>query len=418
MDFARKLFIAILLIVAGLLCIPMAYREIWRWRTMQQRAILLQKHAFDPMDVIYIAARPYTTTAGIKAAARFKSTRRQILTRWFVAYATSIPALFVLSLGLAGLFACLCQYILLRTLEHEVPALADQVGDFAGTVVTALNNASEQWAIGANSVISSTNAEINSNVFGWVNTTTTALNDTLNAFTDQMSTALNETFGGTILYDPITEVLNCLIGLKIAGIEKGLTWVSDNAQVTFPEFRNDTFSLGAAASLSNSSSADSFLSSPGSVATDDITSVVVRVADVLAAAIREEAIISTCIVLVWVLIVLIGLIRVGIAMLGRDKTRAEGGPIGYTGENRAGTSARASMRDAKFPGFEGSDSSMRPMASDEQMNMWDAGASPEEKVGRGHAGQRSVDRSLVRMGHERKSSYGYMGGDGNAKSAS
>jgi hypothetical protein len=111
---ARTIFIIVLTILAVLVCIPMAYREIWRWRHMQQRSILLQKHAFDPMDVIYIASRPYTTTAGIKAASRFKSTKRQILTRWFFAYATSLPALFVLALGLAGLISCLCQYIVLK----------------------------------------------------------------------------------------------------------------------------------------------------------------------------------------------------------------------------------------------------------------------------------------------------------------
>jgi len=36
------------------------------------------------------------------------------------------------------------------------PILANEVGDFAGTVVAALNNASEAWALGANDVINST----------------------------------------------------------------------------------------------------------------------------------------------------------------------------------------------------------------------------------------------------------------------
>jgi hypothetical protein len=40
-----------------------------------------------------------------------------------------------------------------------------------------------------------------------------------------MSTTLNDTFGGTVLYDPIKEVLNCLIGLKIASFQSVLTWV-------------------------------------------------------------------------------------------------------------------------------------------------------------------------------------------------
>jgi hypothetical protein len=403
---ARKIFIIVLTILAVLACIPMGYREIWRWRTMQQRSMLLQKHAFDPMDVIYIASRPYTTTAGIKVASRFKSTKRQILTRWFIAYATSLPALFVLALGIAGLFSCLCQYIVLKTIEKEVPVLANEVGDFAGTVVNALNNASEAWALKANGVINSTNAKVNSDVFGWVNTTTSAVNDTLNAFQSNMTSALNATFGNTILYQPILGVFNCLIGLKVASFEKGLTWVSDNAHVTFPEFRSDVFSLGAAASITNSSATESFLSSPGSVASDDITNAIVKVADKLQSAIQEEAIISACVVGIWFIIMLIGLCRAVFVMMGRDKTRGEGGPVGYTGDNRVALSPRSPNRndESKFPQFGGPVSSVHLQHSNE--DVYGSGAL-DEKVGR--AGHRSVEAS-VKPGHERSSSYGYLDG--------
>lgn len=405
---ARKVVIIVLTILAVLACIPMAFREIWHWRTMKKRSILLQKLAFDPMDVLYIATRPYTTTAGIKAASRFKSTKRQILTRWFVAYASSLPALFVLALGIAGLFSCLCQYIILKTIEKEVPVLATEVGDFAETVVQALNNASEGWAVSANSVINSTNLLINDDVFGWVNTTTNAVNETLNAFTDQMTIALNETFGGTILYQPILGVFNCLIGLKIASFEKGLTWVSDNARVTFPEFQPDIFSLGAAASIANDTTTASFLSSPGSVANDDITSAIVKVTNKLQSDIEQEAIISACVVGIWLFIVFIGLCRALFAMMGRDKTRGEGGPVGYAGDDRDAVSARSPNRDnePKFPQFGGPVSSLYPINSSEHM-AWGAGGLADEKVGQ--AGHRSVEAS-VKPGHERSSSYGYLDG--------
>ncbi|KAK4988261.1 plasma membrane fusion protein prm1, partial [Elasticomyces elasticus] len=221
---AKKIFLVVVIVAAILACIPMAYREIRRWRFMQERARLIKSDAFDPMDAVYIASRPYTSTAGLKIADRLSSSRRQTLVRWSVAYATTVPALFVLSLGIAGLLACLCQYILLKAIEKEVPALTDQVGNFADKVVMRLNNASQQWAVGTNDIINSTNTQINHDVFGWVNTTTTALNNTLNVFVDGMVDALNVTFGGTILYEPILEVLNCLVILKIEGVEKALTW--------------------------------------------------------------------------------------------------------------------------------------------------------------------------------------------------
>ncbi|KFX99504.1 hypothetical protein V490_01763, partial [Pseudogymnoascus sp. VKM F-3557] len=330
-DISRKAFIGVVVALAIIACVPMAYREIRKWRITKQRALLIQKQAFDPMDVMYLAARPYTSTAGIKVASKMKSTKKQVLTRWFVAYITTMPALFVLLLAFAGFFSCLCQYILVRTIEKEVPALTSQVGDFSENVVRALSNASEQWATGANGVITSTNTKINTEVFGWVTTSTTAVNHTLNTFVDMVDTLLNETFGGTILYTPIQETLNCLLLLKIEGIEKGLTWVHDHAHVAFPPFDKDVFSLGAAASISGEPDAESFLSSPGSSASDDISAAVQHVVDFMYKTIREEAIIATVLFAVYMMIVFIGAGRFIAGLISRDKTRAEGGgaPVFY-----------------------------------------------------------------------------------------
>lgn len=331
-DIAKRVFLSVLVILAILACVPMAYQEIRRWRTMKQRAQLVADKSFDPMDVIYIASRPYTATAGIKVAAPFQTTKKQVLVRWVIAYATSTPALLVLSLGVTGLLACLCQYILLKLIVKEVPALANEVGEFADLVVNKLNNASESWANGTNNAIMGVNNDINHNMLGWVNTTTGAINTTLNAFINETTKVLNDTFGGTVLYGPVTGIFECLIGLKVASIEKGLTWVSDNAVVDFPEVNGSVFSLGAAASLADSNSSggsksnDSFLSSPGSDAENKITAAVATVVKHLADAIKNEAIISLCIVMLWVIIVLLGIARALYLTFGSEKSRAEGGP--------------------------------------------------------------------------------------------
>jgi len=204
--------------------------------------------------------------------------------------------------------------------------LTNQVGEFAGTVVNALNNASQQWAIGTNKAISATNKEINDELFGWVGTSTTAVNDTLNAFVDEMSDALNKVFGGTPLEDPIKEVINCLIGLKIQGVQKALTWVHDNAHVNFPLMDNDTFSLGAAKAIaSDSPNSESFLADPTSSAKDEISDAVVSLINKIESGIRTEALISVAILLIWVLIFLIGLGRGGVMLFKPSKGRAEGG---------------------------------------------------------------------------------------------
>ncbi|KAK5131146.1 hypothetical protein LTR08_001294 [Meristemomyces frigidus] len=305
---AKKIFLVVLVILAVLAMIPMAYRELRRWRFMKERAKLIKGDSIDPMDSVYLVSRPYTSSAGLKLAEPFKSSRRKALVRWSVAYATTVPALFILSLAIAGLLGCLCQYILLKAIVKEVPALENQVIGFSDKVISQLNNASEQWAIGTNSIINDTNVEINKDVFGWVNTTTGAVNNTLNVFVDGMVEALNITFGGTVLYEPILDVLNCLVILKIQGIEKGLTWVSDHAHIDFPLLANNTFSLGTVQKVSGSE-ADILATGPNGGAADAITSAVFHVTDALYRAVRQEAIISTCVLLIWVFIALIGIGR-------------------------------------------------------------------------------------------------------------
>lgn len=345
---AKKIFIALLIVAAVLVCIPMAYREIRRWNTMKERSQLVASSAHDPMDVVYIVSRPYTSTAGIKLSGRPKSERRQMLIRWVVAYATTDAALFVLSLAIAGLFTCLCQYILLKSLEKEVPSLTAQVGSFADKVVNQLNNASASWANGANSVLVHTNSTINHDMLGWVNTSTLALNNTLNQFVDLTMQAINVTFGGTPLYTPVLEVLNCLVLLKVAGIEKGLTWVHDNAHISLPLMRNDTFSLGAMASIAGDSSPDqSFLATPGDVTTDKISSAVAHFVNKLQDAIRTEAIISTFVLVIYLIVVLIGTIRAATLWFGHDKTRGNGGaaPADVFGANPSVNEFRSDNQD-------------------------------------------------------------------------
>lgn len=323
---ARRVFLGVLITLAILVMIPMAWREIRRYRKIQERSLLVRSEAHDPMDVVYLVNRPYTSTLGLRLSRGYESPRKRNLIRWVVAYATTDAALLVLALAIAGLFACACQAILLHALAKQVPGLSQQVGDFSDQVMLQLNNASAQWASTTNQVITSTGQTINQDMLGWVEIATTSVNDTLNMFVDKTTEILDDAFGGTPLKDPIMGVLDCLAFMKIAGIQKGLTWVHDHAHVDFPLFPNDTFSVGAAQSLSATSDPDdSFLASPGDSATDKITSAVARFISVIEAGIRIEALISTVILLVWILIVFIGIIRACIFWRGRDKVRGEGG---------------------------------------------------------------------------------------------
>lgn len=411
---AKIAFIVIIVVLAIAATFPMAWLEVRRWRRQQRHAYIFSKHGYDPMDVVYIASRPVTATFGIKLASRF-SGKRQLWARWAWAYATSLPALFVLSLAVAGLFSCACQGILLRALQKEAPALADQVGDFAAEVVSTLQNVSTNWANSANDVVTNLNTEINDDLLGYVQNATTAVNNTLNTFQTEMDQAITTVFNGTILYDTVLDVVRCLIGIKIDNVEAGLTWVHDHAHVTLPLFPNDTFSEGASDSISSDSDLTSFLATPASVTTDDISAAVDSVLTALRNGIIQEALVSTVLLLVYALVVLIGVLRSMAGMVGRDKTRAEGGQRyvtgteaidahagGYTGDYRAAPSPRA---PPSFPRF-GADSAMSEdyearALRDEKLAAAYGGGETTSKVRAGRAG-------LKGEGHWRKSSHGYV----------
>ena len=336
---AKIAFVVLLSILAVAAIVPMAWFEIRRWRRQQKNAKLIAQNQYDQMDVVYIASRPVTATCGIKLASRF-SGRRQILTRWCVAYATSVPAIFVLSLALAGFFSCFCQFILLKVVEKEVPALAGEVGEFAGQVVKTLENVSDQWAADANGVVKGVNDDINKEVLVYVVNATDAVNNTINTFLDTMEKGLETVFNGTILLDPIKTVLHCVIGIKIESVQKGLTWVHDHAHVNFPMFDNNTFSMGANKSISGDSDLNTFLASPSSVTTDEVSGAVQHVTNWLHDNLVQEALISTGILLIYVIVVLIGVTRTLAGMAMPDKTHGNGG-MHYTGENRPPLSPRA-----------------------------------------------------------------------------
>lgn len=346
---ARIIFIVVLVIAAIAVMAPMAWLEIKRWRRQQQTAKLISEGQYDSMDVVYIASRPTTAYWGIKVASRF-SGQRQILVRWCIAYATSPVAIFVLALAIAGFFSCFCQWLLIRSIQKEVPALAGQVGAFADEVVQSLEGVSNKWSTDANSVVTNLNDDINGNVLGWVTNATDAVNDTLTTFVDTMNKGLETVFNGTILIDPIKTVVYCVIGIKVETVQKGLTWVHDNAHVNFPMFDNDTFSMGAKDSVNGDSGLTTFLASPSSVTTDEVTGAVKHVVEWLHKKLIQDVLISLGLLLLYVIVVLFGVARTLAGMASHERGRAEGG-MRFTGEDRPTLSPRNSPRAAAPPAF-------------------------------------------------------------------
>lgn len=422
---AKTVFIAVICVLAVVAMGVMAWWEIKRYRRQQARAKVLTQHGFDPMDVVYISSRPLTAGSGIWIAEKLGvKGKRQLLVRWAVAYGTSLPAIFVLSLAIAGFFSCFLQWTVMKAIQTKAPELANQVGDFAGQVVKTLDDVSNDWSESSNGVITKLNDDINHDVFGWVVNSTSAVNNTLNQFTSTINKGIDTAFGGTVLYSTVQGVVRCLIGIKIEAVETGLTWVHDHAKVTLPRFPNDTFSQGSAKSIGGDSELTSFLSSPSSVTTDEITDAVNRVVNHLRNNIVQEALISAGLFAVYVIVVLAGIVRAAVGMVGSDKTRGDGGQRfvtasnnpSLTGDHRAPLSPRSPRRSKsethmRFPEFSRNSGDAETAAMDDA----DAARIRDEQLAQAHPVRRGTGiLGGKSKGHWRGSSHGQIGDAGSS----
>jgi len=116
---------------------------------------------------------------------------------------------------------------------------------------------------------------------------------------------LNSTFFGTPLNDPIQDVFNCLIGIKVQGIEAGLTWVHDHAKVSIPALPDNSMTLGDM--FGKSSDLGQFLSDPSSVTQNDLSAALVTVGNKIQATIRQEALLALGVLICYLIVVFSGL---------------------------------------------------------------------------------------------------------------
>ncbi|KAK4228047.1 plasma membrane fusion protein PRM1 [Podospora fimiseda] len=321
---AKTAFLVAIPILAILAIVVMGWLEIRRWHREKQRARVFTEQGYDPMDVVYIASRPMTANAGIRLSSKF-SGKKKVLARWFVAYGTSLPALFVLSLAIAGLLSCLFQYFMLQALQKEVPKLTGQVGGFADRIVQSLESVSTDWATVANAKVEQVETEMNDDLFGFIRNATKAVNETLNAIDKGARDEITKELDNTILEKVALDFVACAITRKVESFEKGVKWVQDKLKVSLPRFQNDLFSAGANESISDDSDLQTFLASPSTVSSDEVSSEIQKVIGKVQSGIIQEMLISLALLLVYIIIVLFGAASAGFQMARRDSTRGVGG---------------------------------------------------------------------------------------------
>ena len=170
--------------------------------------------------------------------------------RWFLHYVFHPPALACFLLGFFGLLSVMIQLFLLGPLLAAARAGVEiAVTDISNVIVNAINKTmyeqSATYANGVNSKVDVVQNAINHGLFGWVNGTTTTLNNTINHFYNDVQTSVTHLFNGTILEDPASSFLQCVVGNKVADIGKALTFLQDNLVIDLPRVSQDVLVLSA-----------------------------------------------------------------------------------------------------------------------------------------------------------------------------
>lgn len=205
------------------------------------------------MSLIAISRHPLISSLTLALCTRvgIRTRRAQDRISWLLSFLSHPASLACLFTGLLGLLSVALQTFFIHRLTHHYSSYIDTslthlTNDILDLINSQSLNASHTFASSANSVITQVETELNTHVLSWVETTTSTMNATLNEFLDGITDALTSTFGGTPFNAPLQTFVQCVVGQKVRGIEKALTWIHDNAHVDFDLVTEDVLVLKGA----------------------------------------------------------------------------------------------------------------------------------------------------------------------------
>lgn len=156
---------------------------------------------------------------------------------WLLNYCTSKNALGILILASIGFITILLQFIIIKKIQYSI-----ELAETSSTFEEIFKNDSAIYINEVNGYLNAREIDINTELFGNLKNTTTSLNATINDFLVGFNKSVVGVFEGTVFASPISTVFYCVIGRKLVLIEKGLTWINKNLQITVPTLSNDTIS--------------------------------------------------------------------------------------------------------------------------------------------------------------------------------
>lgn len=242
-----KVIIALLLIAAAVMVVPVAWSEwrLWRYHEelwIEQSTVEVKqerRHAFH--TVLFQAQHKYVTIVKRKLAWGKKLYQRN-LSQWYWAYILYPYMLTLLLVGFFGIIAFLLQLGLLAILKSGLQSLTQLTSNVGADVTETVVREMESWKNDTNLFLNSRETVINKDLLGWVVDSTSTVNTTLTTFIDTMNKGIDTVFQNTPLHGAVQGVTKCLVTMKLQKVADGMGWVSNNAHVTLPRIEKELLS--------------------------------------------------------------------------------------------------------------------------------------------------------------------------------
>jgi hypothetical protein len=137
---------------------------------------------------------------------------------------------------------------------------------------------------------------------------------------DATVTTLKAAFSNTPLEQPVLDVVNCVILMKVEDVQRGLDFVNEHARVTLPQVNESTLGINLPmTALTLSLNADS--NGNGS----SLAGIVTELVDKWDKAIRQQALVASGLLVAYVCVATMGFFRVMYGLRENLKVRGEGG---------------------------------------------------------------------------------------------
>ncbi|GBC09348.1 hypothetical protein RclHR1_00880002 [Rhizophagus clarus] len=286
--------------------------------TKTAKLINIQSDKESVIEIIKIAEHPLIMRWIIKGSQLFKNPENRNLFRWFWDYILHKPALICLFIGLCGIIGIYLQIAVLNVVKHNYKQpITDAVANFGNSVENLINSqlssTSTKFASDSNNIIGSLENDLNQDLLSWVNTTTSTLNNTLNTAVDEITTFVQTTFQNVpVLLTVVQNLVNCLILTKVEGIQKGLTFIQDNAHIGLPRV-NDSILLLSKDNMNDvvGQVTTNLVGSPSENADNsEIGGEIGKIFDTYENNLRAELPLFYVLTSIWFVVILMGIIRV------------------------------------------------------------------------------------------------------------